>query len=209
MSGHPALPPPFLRPAPHTAPTYPIRLPPVHSSPYHAPPYHPYPPATSHDRYIPGDQQVMHGRPDNAAGLRLLGSLGPYPPHVSSVDRSFWVQQLIHAGRSSSVYDASQWPERHLRRVSHAPHLRDWSPLTSSPGELFLYCSGLTSLISQTSNDLYISNVPPNLPEAAIADTLRDCLPVRIKLNMPVESADRLKPDDYYDWMPRSGTSAP
>lgn len=38
-------------------------------------------------------------------------------------------------------------------------------------------------------------------------DALRDCLPVRIKLNMPVEPKDRLKPDAHYDWMPRAGMS--
>jgi hypothetical protein len=60
----------------------------------------------------------------------------------------------------------------------------------------------------QNNTDIYITNVPVDLPEAAIADALRDCLPVRIKLSPAVNPEDRLKPDQFYDWMPRSGECA-
>jgi hypothetical protein len=41
--------------------------------------------------------------------------------------------------------------------------------------------------------------------EEYIAKALEDCMPVRINLRHQVDPNHRLKPDEYYDWMPRAG----
>jgi hypothetical protein len=63
-------------------------------------------------------------------------------------------------------------------------------------------------ICSQTSSTLFISHVPPDVPEEYIAKALEDCMPVRINLKHQVDPNHRLKPDEYYDWMPRAGECA-
>ncbi|ORY33788.1 hypothetical protein BCR39DRAFT_557015 [Naematelia encephala] len=52
---------------------------------------------------------------------------------------------------------------------------------------------------------LYISSVPPQFKEESLAEILRDCLPVRISLSHPVLPGERIMPNQFYEWMPKSG----
>ncbi|WVF72122.1 hypothetical protein IAT40_006934 [Kwoniella sp. CBS 6097] len=53
---------------------------------------------------------------------------------------------------------------------------------------------------------IFVNSFPPDLEETVLADALRGCLPIRIKLNPAVPNEARLLPDMHYDWMPRNGT---
>ncbi|WVR09791.1 hypothetical protein IAU60_006867 [Kwoniella sp. DSM 27419] len=52
----------------------------------------------------------------------------------------------------------------------------------------------------------FINSFPTDLPEIALAEALRDCLPLKIKLDSGIPSAERILPDLHYDWMPKNGT---
>lgn len=52
---------------------------------------------------------------------------------------------------------------------------------------------------------LFISHVPSDLREIDIVEMVRDSVPVRINLRHTVPLNWRVSPDDYYEWMPRSG----
>jgi hypothetical protein len=52
---------------------------------------------------------------------------------------------------------------------------------------------------------LYLNSIPPDMTEQTIVEALRDCLPVWIKTEHPVPPQERLKPDVFYSWMPKSG----
>ncbi|OCF45496.1 hypothetical protein I317_00744 [Kwoniella heveanensis CBS 569] len=55
---------------------------------------------------------------------------------------------------------------------------------------------------------IYVNSFPPDIEEGVLADALRGCLPVRIKLDPAVPEEARLLPDMHYDWMPRSAERA-
>lgn len=59
--------------------------------------------------------------------------------------------------------------------------------------------------IVQPAAILFLANVPPDLPEGDIAGAVRECMPVRIQLEMAVPPQEKVKPDAYYNWMPRQG----
>ncbi|KAL7423910.1 hypothetical protein Q5752_001495 [Cryptotrichosporon argae] len=56
-----------------------------------------------------------------------------------------------------------------------------------------------------TQAQLYISGVRQDIPEDNLAEVLRECLPVRIKLPPAVPAAQRLLPNAHYNWMTRHG----
>ncbi|WVQ78120.1 hypothetical protein IAT38_000201 [Cryptococcus sp. DSM 104549] len=53
---------------------------------------------------------------------------------------------------------------------------------------------------------IYVNSYPPDMPESALADCLKSCLPIRVKMPVAVPPEVRLRPDAYYNWMPRCGT---
>ncbi|KAI9638333.1 uncharacterized protein MKK02DRAFT_42720 [Dioszegia hungarica] len=184
MSAHPAPPPPSFFPVPHTAPIMPINLPPL---PMHLAPG-PRGSLSPFSRGPKGRNQRRESVGPFASGMqggrKASGGLGLMGPVSAQIMGRFPTQMPppMLEPNLAPLFDFSMAapvpPANGLPRPH--PHL--------------------------TNTDLFISNVPADLPEAAIADALRDCLPVRIKLNVPVQQGDRLKPDAYYDWMPRSGT---
>ncbi|OCF54150.1 hypothetical protein L486_08346 [Kwoniella mangroviensis CBS 10435] len=53
---------------------------------------------------------------------------------------------------------------------------------------------------------IYVNMYPPDLSEAAIANSMPGCLPIRVKLDTAVSPEVRLYPDTHYDWMSKTGT---
>ncbi|WVQ98700.1 hypothetical protein IAU59_005831 [Kwoniella sp. CBS 9459] len=53
---------------------------------------------------------------------------------------------------------------------------------------------------------IYVNSFPPDMKEDVLADALRACLPLRIKIPSAVPEEARLLPNMHYDWMPRHGT---
>ena len=52
---------------------------------------------------------------------------------------------------------------------------------------------------------LYLSNIPPDMTEAVFVSFIAQCQPVRVKFEDDVQVQERLRPDHYYEWMPRHG----
>lgn len=52
---------------------------------------------------------------------------------------------------------------------------------------------------------LYAFNIPHDLPEAVLRDAIRDAEPTVIEYHSPIPKHERLRPDQFYDWMPLNG----
>jgi len=116
--------------------------------------------------------------------------------------------------RSTSTLDTSS------RLTSNATSGRgdahEYSPRVDAVSRLYATSSpplGMSDVLPQyrsahrtkPSSTLFISHVPPDLVEHAIAHALRECMPVRIKLHRVVDLGGSFAQNAYQDWMPRGG----
>jgi hypothetical protein len=52
---------------------------------------------------------------------------------------------------------------------------------------------------------IYLSNIPSDMTEAHISTFIAQSPPEKIDFQHHVPVNERLRPDQYYDWMPRHG----
>lgn len=129
------------------------------------------------------------GPPSNAAGHLKPGGGIPFP--------SFPPQHIM----PPSVHTVQTFVAPRLTEEELAMKPRAHPHLVSRPSS---YKN--RSLMLQVGSMLYINNVPSDLSEEIIARALKECMPVRIKLDLAVPPNTRIQPDEYYAWMPKSGT---
>ncbi|WWC69489.1 uncharacterized protein I206_103430 [Kwoniella pini CBS 10737] len=179
-------------------------------------------PSTSATTFVqspsPKSQQLDHEVHDHL----VTSSVTPTPGHPldpkmysnSNLHQKQVKQEQSHSNHVPPVESMGRRSHKVKRNRPTPPRVNDRPSLSLNnlnPSTSMIYNHNPLGMAIKphphiTGKLVYVHSYPANMSENEIVDAVRGCLPTAINITTPVPPEMRLRPDIWYDWMPKTGT---